>query len=90
MTKAELVAAISEKAGIDRKDSQRALDAFVSCVTAAMKQGEDVRIVGFGNFTAVDRAAGTARNPRTGEKVDRPASRAVRFRPGETLKAAVQ
>jgi DNA-binding protein HU-beta len=90
MTKAELVNAISEKAGLDKKDAQKALEAFVSAVTDAMKAGEDVRIVGFGNFVAVDRAAGTARNPRTGETVERPASRAVKFRPGEGLKTAIQ
>ena len=55
-----------------------------------MKTGEDVRIVGFGNFVAVDRPAGLARNPRTGESVERAASKAVKFRPGEGLKSAVQ
>jgi DNA-binding protein HU-beta len=90
MTKAELVSAIADKAGLDKKHAQAALEAFVSAVTDAMKAGEDVRIVGFGNFVAVDRAAGMARNPRTGEQVARPASRAVKFRPGEGLKTAVQ
>ncbi|CAN5339549.1 HU family DNA-binding protein [soil metagenome] len=90
MTKAELVSAISEKAGLEKKDAQKALEAFVGCVTSAMKTGEDVRIVGFGNFVSVDRAAGMARNPRTGAQVARPASRAVKFRPGEGLKAAIQ
>ena len=55
-------------------------------MTASLKDGEDIRIVGFGNFVAVDRPAGTARNPRTGETVQREASKAVKFRPGEGLK----
>ncbi|MBE7217394.1 MAG: HU family DNA-binding protein [Caulobacteraceae bacterium] len=90
MTKAELITAIAEKADMDKKAAGKALDAFTDCVTAALKEGADVRIVGFGNFVAVDRPAGTARNPRTGETVQRAASKAVKFRPGEGLKSAVQ
>ena len=90
MTKAELVHAMSEKTGLDKKQAQKALDAFVECVTASMKSGVDVRIVGFGNFVAVDRPAGVARNPRTGESVERAASKAVKFRAGEGLKASIQ
>ena len=90
MTKAELVAAMSDKAGLDRRQAQKALEAFVECVTVSMKKGEDVRIVGFGNFVAVDRPAGKARNPRTGETVDRAASKAVKFRAGEGLKSSIQ
>ena len=90
MTKAELVQAIAEKADLDRKQAGKALDAFIETVTGSLKEGSDVRIVGFGNFVAVDRPAGTARNPRTGETVERAASKAVKFRPGEGLKSAVQ
>ena len=54
-----------------------------------MKAGEEVRIVGFGNFVPVDRAEGLARNPRTGEQVHRAASKTVKFRPGEGLKGAL-
>ena len=90
MTKAELVTAIQEKAGLSKDQASKALNAFVECVTESMKSGQDVRIVGFGNFVAVDRPAGTARNPRTGETVERAASKAVKFRPGEGLKSAIQ
>ena len=90
MTKAELVQAIAEKADLDKKQAGKALDAFIETVTGSLKEGSDVRIVGFGNFVAVDRPAGTARNPRTGETVERAASKAVKFRPGEGLKSAVQ
>jgi len=90
MTKAELVTAMAHRAALERKVAQRALDAFVACVADAMKAGEDVRIVGFGNFTPVERAAGVARNPKTGASVDRPASRSMKFRAGDGLKAAIQ
>ena len=90
MTKAELVQAMAEKADLDKKQAGKALDAFIEAVTHSLKDGSDVRIVGFGNFVAVDRPAGLARNPRTGESVERAASKAVKFRPGEGLKSAVQ
>jgi len=89
MTKAELVAAIADKAGISREAGKKALDAFTDAVVDSLKKGEDVRLVGFGTFLPVDRAAGTARNPRTGETVARPASKTARFRVGEGLKSAL-
>lgn len=89
MTKAELVAAIAEKSGLNRNQAKEALDAFIGCVTDSVKKGQEVRIVGFGNFVPVDRAEGMARNPRTGEQVKRPASKTVRFRAGEGLKNAL-
>ena len=89
MTKAELVSAIAEKSGLSKTDAKSALDAFVESVTGSMKIGAEVRIVGFGSFLPVDRKAGVARNPRTGEQVKKPASKTVRFRPGEGLKGAL-
>ena len=90
MTKAELVAAIAEKSGLTRTQAKDGLDAFIGSVTATVKGGHEVRIVGFGSFVPVERPAGLARNPRTGEKVQREASRTVRFRPGEALKGAMK
>jgi DNA-binding protein HU-beta len=89
MTKAELVTAIAEKAGLNKAQAKDALDAFTDSVTASVKAGAEVRIVGFGSFIPVDRKAGVARNPRTGEQVKRLASKTVRFRPGEGLKSAL-
>ncbi len=89
MTKAELVSSIADKAGLDKKQAQKALEAFVDCVTDSVKSGTEVRIVGFGSFVPVERAEGMARNPRTGEQVKRPASKTVRFRPGEALKSSL-
>ncbi len=89
MTKAELIAAMADGAGLSRDQAKKALDAFTDAVTGSLKRGQDVRLVGFGTFAAVNRAAGTARNPRTGQTVARPASKTCRFRVGEGLKSAL-
>ncbi|WP_421729054.1 HU family DNA-binding protein [Brevundimonas sp.] len=89
MTKAELIAAMAEAAGISRDRAKLALEAFTDTVTGSLKSGRDVRIIGFGSFVVVDRKAGAGRNPRTGESIARPASRSARFRPGEGLKSAL-
>jgi DNA-binding protein HU-beta len=87
MTKAELVAAIAEKSGIERTQARDVLDAFTDLVAGTLKSGQEVRLVGFGSFVPVKRPAGAARNPRTGEVVHRPASLSCRFRPGDALKS---
>lgn len=89
MTKAELVTAIADKAGLNKAQAKDALEAFIESVTESLKAGQEVRLVGFGSFVPVNRAAGTARNPRTGETVSRPASKTARFRVGEGLKGAL-
>ena len=89
MTKAELIAAVAEKSGLNRTQAKDALEAVLDSITTSIKEGVEVRIVGFGNFVPVDRPEGTARNPRTGEQVHRPASKTVKFRPGEGLKGAL-
>ena len=63
--------------------------AFIESVTTSLKSGTEVRLVGFGSFVPVKRAAGTARNPRTGATVQRPASKTARFKVGEGLKNAL-
>jgi DNA-binding protein HU-beta len=89
MTKAELVAAVADKTGLNRSQAKDALDAVLDSITEALGKGDAVRLVGFGAFKPVSRAAGTARNPRTGETVKRPASRTCRFQVGEALKGAL-
>ena len=89
MTKAELISAISEKAGLNKNQARDALEALLISVTDSLKSGNAVRLVGFGTFKAVERKAGTARNPRTGETVNRPASKTARFQVGEALKGAL-
>ena len=89
MTKAELVTAIADKAGLNKAQAKEALDAFIVSVSHSLKAGKEVRLVGFGSFVPVNRPAGTARNPKTGETVKRKASQTCRFRVGESLKSTL-
>jgi DNA-binding protein HU-beta len=89
MTKAELIDEIAKRSNLSRAQAKVALEAFVEAVTVSLKRGEEVRLVGFGSFTPIARAAGLARNPRTGAQVKRPASKTARFRVGEALKTAL-
>ena len=86
MTKAELVSEIADRAGLNKAQAKEALDAFIESVATSLKAGKEVRLVGFGSFVPVKRAAGVARNPRTGQAVKRPASQTCRFRVGDGLK----
>ncbi|CAN5446464.1 HU family DNA-binding protein [soil metagenome] len=87
MTKTELITAMATAADISRDQARLAIEAFTDGVTNSLCQGKDVRLVGFGTFVVVDRKAGVARNPQTGEQIARPASRTARFRVGEGLKS---
>jgi DNA-binding protein HU-beta len=89
MTKGELVEDMIAHSGLSRAQAKAAVEAFVASVTAALKRGEEVRLMGFGSFTPIARAAGLARNPRTGAAVKVPASKTARFRIGEALKSAL-
>jgi DNA-binding protein HU-beta len=89
MNKGELVNAMAERMGMTRAQAGEALDAAIETITEALKKGDEVKIVGFGSFVVTQRAAGEARNPRTGEKVKVPASKAPKFRAGAGLKEAV-
>lgn len=86
MTKTELVSAIADRSGLNKNQAKDALDAFVASVSDSLKAGQEVRLIGFGSFMPVKRAAGLARNPKTGEKVKRPASHTCRFKVGDSLK----
>ncbi len=89
MNKNELVAEVADKAGITKVQASDAIDAALDAITSALKKGDEVRLLGFGNFVVADRKATTARNPQTGATVDVPASKAPKFRPGKALKDAV-
>ncbi len=90
MNKSELVAAIAEEAGISKAAAEKAVAAFTNSVVNALKKGDKVSLVGFGTFEVVQRAARTARNPRTQETIQVPASKAPRFKPGKAFKEAVK
>lgn len=86
MNKAELIAAIAEEAGLSRKDAEKALKAFTDVVTAQMKKGEKVQLVGFGTFEVSERGEREGRNPQTGEPMMISASKTPRFKAGKALK----
>ncbi|MDD7402557.1 MAG: HU family DNA-binding protein [Butyribacter sp.] len=89
MNKTELVAAIAEQAELSKKDSEKALKAFIDVVTDELKKGEKIQLVGFGTFEVAERAAREGRNPLTGEKMQIKASKAPKFKAGKALKDAV-
>ncbi|ASQ89770.1 DNA-binding protein [Prosthecochloris sp. GSB1] len=89
MSKAELVEKIASQAGLTKADAERAVNAFVTVVTAGLKAGEDVTLVGFGTFATGDRAARQGRNPQTGETITIAAKKVVKFKPGKALRDEV-
>jgi len=89
MNKTELIAAVADKADLSKKDAEAAITAAVEAITAALAEQEKVQLVGFGSFEVKARAARVARNPKTGEAVQIPASKAPVFKPGKALKDAV-
>lgn len=89
MNKAELVEFIATQADLSKAKAAEAVDAFVEAVTTSLKKGKDVTLVGFGTFTISKRAARTGRNPQTGATIKIAASKAPKFRPGKSLKDAV-
>jgi len=90
MTKAELIEKIAVKAKISKKAANVALNTFVDSVTAALKRGDRVALVGFGTFSVAKRKARIARNPRTGESINVPARKAPKFKAGRELKKAIK
>ncbi|MBL9011520.1 MAG: HU family DNA-binding protein [Alphaproteobacteria bacterium] len=89
MNKNELIAAVADKTNLAKGDATAAVEAVFDVVTAALKEGDEVRVVGFGTFVVTQRKAGKGRNPQTGEEIDIPASKAPKFRAGKQLKEAV-
>ena len=89
MNKQDLISRIADQSGLTKADAEKALDATTNAITATLQSGDEVRLVGFGTFTTADRKATEGRNPRTGEKIDIPATRLPKFRAGKQLKDAV-
>lgn len=89
MNKAELIKAISEKAGSTNKDAEVHLNAFIDIAMEALKKGEDITLIGFGSFSVAARGARTGRNFKTGKTIYVPASKSVKFKVGKNLKDAV-
>ena len=89
MNKTELINAVAEKAVLSKKDSEAAVTAALDVISAALAEGDEVRLVGFGTFEVKKRAARTGRNPKTKDPVEIPASKVPAFKPGKALKDAV-
>ena len=89
MNKAELISAVAANADVSKKDAEAVITAALDTITAALKEGEKVQLVGFGSFEVKKRAARVGRNPQTKEAVEIPASVVPVFKAGKALKDAV-
>ena len=89
MNKTALIAACAESTGMSKKDSERALNAAIDAITAALVKGEKVQISGFGIFEVKDREARIGRNPHTKETIEIPATRVPGFKASKALKDSV-
>lgn len=89
MNKNDLVAHVADSTGLTKNDATKAVDAVFDSITDALKDGDEVRLVGFGSFSVAERAASEGRNPRTGEKIMIAASKQPKFKAGKALKDAV-
>ena len=85
MNKNELISSIASETGLTKTDAAKAVDAFVSSISSALKSGDEVRLVGFGTFAVSKRSATTGRNPRTGQSIKIPARNQQKFRAGKVL-----
>lgn len=90
MNKTELVAALAEKTGVRKKDTDNTINAFTEVIIEALKRDGKVQLPGFGTFEVRERAARTGRNPHTGEAIEIAAAKVPAFKPGKALKDAIQ
>lgn len=89
MTKAELVKAISDKSGLTKKDSEKALSGVIEAISESLANGESVQLVGFGTFEVRERKARAGINPRTKKKIQIAATTVPAFKAGKALKEKV-
>ncbi len=89
MNKSELVSNIAQKVGSSKKSAEENLDAMIEIISEELKNGNNIKLVGFGNFETRKRAARKGRNPRTKEEIKIPASTVPVFKAGKALKDAV-
>lgn len=89
MNKTELIEAVAKEANLTKADAAKAVAAITDSITAALKKGDTVSLIGFGTFKVSKRAARTGRNPQTGQEIKIAASNAPGFSAGKALKDAV-
>ena len=90
MNKQSLVEKVAEKTGLTKKDATAAVDTLFDSIQEALKDGEKVQVIGFGNFEVRERAARKGRNPQTGEEITIAASKSPAFKAGKQLKDSVK
>ena len=90
MNKTDLVNVVAAETGLTKKDAEKAVAAVLDGITATLKKGGKVQLVGFGTFEVRNRAAKQGHNPRTGEPMTVPASKLPAFKAGKALKDAVK
>ncbi|MES2606540.1 MAG: HU family DNA-binding protein [Pseudomonadota bacterium] len=89
MNKSELIDAVAVSADLQKASATRAVEAVVEAITAALKSGDTVSLVGFGTFAVKDRPARVGRNPKTGESINIAATKVPGFKAGKGLKDEV-
>lgn len=89
MKKEEMITLVSQEAGLTKKSAAGAVDALIQVMMSALEKGDSISFPGFGSFKVVERAAREGRNPGTGDKIQIPASKAVKFTPGAVLKERI-
>lgn len=90
MNRADLITRVADTTGLAKIDTGKAVDATFEAIGATLARGEEFTLVGFGSFSVTERAEREGRNPKTGEPIQIPASKAPKFKPGKVLKGAVQ
>ena len=89
MNKSELISAVADQCGMSKSDVTKVVDATFDAITSALKNKDDVRLVGFGTYTVSERAASEGRNPRTGEPIKIAARKQAKFKAGKQLNSAL-
>ncbi|MEM7072417.1 MAG: HU family DNA-binding protein [Pseudomonadota bacterium] len=89
MNKNDLISAVADATGMSKTDTTTTIDATITAISQALSRGEEVRLIGFGTFSVSQRQATTARNPRTGDIVNVPASKQPKFKSGKALRESV-
>lgn len=89
MNKSEFVLAVAEKAGLNKADAQKAVDAALETISDALRHGDNVALVGFGTFSRKETAERQGRNPATGAPITIKAAKKPTFTAGKALKEAV-
>lgn len=90
MNKTELIAKVADAADLTKKDATKAVEAVFNTISDALKTGDKVQLIGFGNFEVRERSARKGRNPQTGQEIEIAASKVPAFKPGKQLKEDIR